>query len=241
MHPDKLPKPNDVGEDGSIGIWLADALAAAREGVLVRERAQLLADAGLDVDPSIAKRSEGDQAVRCSFHPGASQRVALGIVGAASFAVLPFSGMPLQLTLLLAACIAAMLSGVACDLRARMIPLESCVMLAAFGLAFQFSRGGLPALGSGIVAVVVVLAICWIARRFFGQNVRSIGGGDMRCMVALSLATGPGALTGALACYIAASAFSIVGLVSRRLGRRDGIAMAPFLALWLVFGGMVTL
>lgn len=240
LHPDKLPSPSDAGGDGSIGIWLADALAAARGGVLARERAQLLADAGLDVDPSLAKRSERDQVARCSFQPSVLQRVGLGLVGAVAFGILPASGMPLQLTVPLAGCIVAMLCGIACDLRARMIPLESCAALASFGLVFQLLRGGLPALGSGVVAVAVVLIVCWIARHLFGQNARSVGGGDMRCMVALSLATGPGALMGALACYVAASAFSIVGLASRRLGRCDGIPMAPFLALWLVFGGMVT-
>ena len=240
LHPDKLPSPSDAGGDGSIGIWLADALAAARGGVLARERAQLLADAGLDVDPSLAKRSENDQVVRCSFRPSVLQRVGLGLGGAVAFGILPVSGMPLQLTVPLEGCVIAMLCGITCDLRARMIPLESCAVLAVFGFVFQLLRGGLPALGSGVVAAAGVLVVCWIARRIFRQNARSVGGGDMRCMVALSLATGPGALTGALACYVAASVFSIVGLASRRLGRRDGIAMAPFLALWLVFGGMVT-
>lgn len=239
-HPGELPSPSDSGADGSIGIWLADALAAARSGLLARERSQLLADAGLNVDPSLAKRAERDQEIRCTFHPSVTQRLALGVLCAAAFGVLPFSGMAVQLTAPLAGCIVAMLCGVACDLRARMIPLESCCALAVFGLAFQVLRGGPPALGCGIGAVLVVLVICWIARNIFGQNVRSIGGGDMRCMMALSLATGPGALTGALACYVAAAVFSIVGLFSRKLSRHDGIPMAPFLALWLVFGGMVS-
>ena len=47
------------------------------------------------------------------------------------------------------------------------------------------------------------------------------------------------ALLGAAACYVSACAFSLAGMLAHRLGRRDGIPMAPFLSIWLAVGTTV--
>ena len=239
VYPGQLPKPSDKGAAGAVGVWLADALSLARQGDLARERAQMLADAGLDVDPSAAVRAERDQAERCSFRPGALVRAALGVMTGAAFAALSASGLPLQLDALFAVCLLAMVVGVACDLRARMIPIECCAAIALAGGAFQLLRGGLQALGSGLLFAVAVVVACWFARKALKAGPRAVGGGDMRCMAALALASGPGAVVGAIACYIAAAAVSALGVLTRKLKFSDGLPMAPFLMLWLIFGGVV--
>ena len=66
-----------------------------------------------------------------------------------------------------------------------------------------------------------------------------MGFGDIRCMTALAFACGPATLLGAAACYVSACTFSIVGMLMHRLGRRDGIPMAPFLSIWLAVGTTV--
>lgn len=58
-------------------------------------------------------------------------------------------------------------------------------------------------------------------------------------MTALAVLSGPASLIGAASCYIVAGLFSLVGLASRRLKRQDGIPMAPFLTLWMIFGTVV--
>lgn len=238
-HPDELPLPSEKGADGACGIWLADALSLAHQGSLARERAAQLADAGLKVDPTAAERTESEQSKRCSFKATALQRVLLGLACAAVFAMLPGLGVSHALEALVACCVLAMLVAVACDLRARMIPIECCLAIAIAGGTFQLLHGGLRAFCVGMGAAVVVIIVCWVAKRVLKARGRAVGGGDIRCMAALSLATGPGALAGATACYLAAAGFSIAGLAMRKLRFEDGLPMAPFLALWLVFGGMV--
>ncbi len=240
-HPERLPKPTDKGADGAIGVWLDDALRLARRGELARERAQLLCDAGLDVDPLIAVRTEQQQADRCSFRADVPKRVALGVICAAAFALLPASGRLLYLDALMAVCFVAMLVGVVCDVRARMIPIECCVVLGTVGALYQVLHGGLTALGWGLAAATVVLIACWFACNVLKSGSNAIGRGDIRCMFALALATGSCALTGAFACYVSAAVVSGVAVLTRKLSFDDGLPMAPFLALWLVFGGMVVL
>lgn len=148
-------------------------------------------------------------------------------------------GLPVQLFAPLLLCGVAMLAAVACDLRARMIPLECCVCLLVGGVAFQLINGGISGLAAGVAAAAVVLAVCWVANRVARDIGGSVGQGDVRCMTALAVLGGPASLVGAAACYVAAALYSLAGLLSRRLKRKDGIPMAPFLALWMVFGTVV--
>lgn len=233
------PRPSDSGSGGALGVWLDDACSQAKRKTLTHERAQALRDAGIDVGEDCSSRSECEQAKRCSFRPTALHRAALALVCAAWFATLPAAGLPLSLALPLALCGIAMAASVACDLRARMIPLECCACLLVGGIAFQLINGGFAGLAAGVVAAVAVLAVCWVANRIARGVGGSVGQGDVRCMTALALLSGPASLIGAAACYVAAGLFSLVGLASRRLRRKDGIPMAPFLALWLVFGTVV--
>ena len=238
-HNGAWPRPTDPGSDGALGVWLADARSQAKRKVLTHERAQALREAGIDVGEDCSSRSEREQAKRCSFQPSLPQRAALALACAAWFAALPAFGVPVRLAILLALCGVAMAAGVVCDLRARMIPLECCACLLICGMAFQLLNSGFSGLAAGVVAAAVVLAVCWLANRIARGIGGSVGQGDVRCMAALAVLSGPASLVGAAACYVAAGLFSLAGLASRRLRRKDGIPMAPFLALWLVFGTIV--
>ena len=133
--------------------------------------------------------------------------------------------------------LAAMLVAVACDLKARMIPLECCAALAAAGGALQALAAGPAGLAAGLVFAAVAAGACLAANRVAGRGrALPVGHGDIRCMAALSLATGAAAPAGLLACYMSAAAFSLAGLAARRLTLRSGIPMAPFLSLWLACG-----
>lgn len=135
----------------------------------------------------------------------------------------------------LAACGIAMAVAVACDLRARIIPVEACAVLAVAGGAFQACVAGAEGLAAGALHGGVIVAGCCLANRMArrGEGHDPVGWGDIRCMGALSLASGSFAPLGFAVCYAAAAAAALVGLASRRLSVRDGMPMAPFLALWL--------
>ena len=155
------------------------------------------------------------------------------------FAAQPLFGVPWHQGALLCVCGAAMASGVVCDLRARIIPLECCAALLVAGGAYQLLRHGSIGIAEGAVAATAVLAVCWTANRIARKSGGSVGFGDIRCMTALAFACGPATLLGAAACYVSACTFSLAGMLAHRLGRRDGIPMAPFLSIWLAVGTTV--
>ena len=47
--PDRLPRQNEKGTAGAVGIWLADCRSQALKGALTHERAEALREAGIDL------------------------------------------------------------------------------------------------------------------------------------------------------------------------------------------------
>ncbi len=224
-------------EGGPFAAWLDDSLRAAGQGTLARERAIALRGEGLPADPERAVRTERQQKERCSFAPTRRRRAACAAAGAVAGAALAAADLPWASALAAGVCATAMLVAVACDLKARMIPLECCAALAAAGGALQALAAGPAGLAAGLVFAAVAAGACLAANRVAGRGrALPVGHGDIRCMAALSLATGAAAPAGLLACYMSAAAFSLAGLAARRLTLRSGIPMAPFLSLWLACG-----
>lgn len=236
-HPGVEPSPRACGAEGALGLWRKDAVQAARAGLLAYERACALAEAVVDVDPSHCKRTEADQERRCTFKARPAHRAACAAGCAAAFAAAAASGVPWAVAALFGACAACMAVGVACDVKARMLPLECCLALALAGAAFQVLAAGFAGLAVGAGCAVLVVAVCSVANCLAGRaGPVPVGHGDVRCMVALSLASGAGAPMGIAACYGGAALFSAAGMAMGRLSAKDGIPMAPFLSAWLVLG-----
>ena len=237
--PGRLPRQSEKGSAGAVGMWLEDCRSQALKGTLTHERAEALREAGIDVGKGSSALSEAEQRRRCSFSARAWQRAVLAAAMALWFAAQPLSGAPWHQGCLLCVCGAVMALGVVCDLRARVIPLECCAALLVVGGAYQLLRHGSAGIAEGAVAAAVVLAVCWVANLIARKSGGSVGFGDIRCMTALAFACGPATLLGAAACYATACAFSLAGMLVHRLGRRDGIPMAPFLSIWLAVGTTV--
>lgn len=228
------PLASGKGEEGALALWRDDALAMARAGTLARERVRALAEAGLEADEDAAVRGEAEQRERCSLKPRPWQRALCALGCAGWFGAVTLSGSPAPACAALAFCGAVMAVVVACDMRARIIPLETCLALAVAGAALQLGVGGIDGLAAGALFGAVVIAGCAAANRLLGRHGgAAVGHGDVRCMAALSLASGPAAPLGLFACYACAGAFSLAGLAAGRLTLRGGLPMAPFLALWL--------
>lgn len=121
------------------------------------------------------------------------------------------------------------------DLKRRIIPRRDCYAIALSGTILQLLFGGLQAwfvgFGFGVAALVLCLSIDKLASRRCSKSIM-LGGGDVRLIVALSLATGPWAVWGAFGAAIAALLWAITGLITSRLSLGDTFAMAPCLAWW---------
>ena len=194
--PDRLPRQSEKGSAGAVGMWLEDCRSQALKGTLTHERAEALREAGIDVGKGSSARSEAEQRRRCSFSARAWQRAVLAAAMALWFAAQPLSGAPWHQGCLLCVCGAVMASGVVCDLRARVIPLECCAALLVVGGAYQLLRHGSAGIAEGAVAAAVVLAVCWVANLIARKSGGSVGFGDIRCMTALAFACGPATLLG---------------------------------------------
>ena len=137
---------------------------------------------------------------------------------------------------LVLSCVLVMALIVLFDETARIIPRQLCWVLSALGVAYQFENAGMEGVVAGIVAAATVLAVIFAACLVGGSNVRAIGGGDVRCMVALALVTGDSCLFGALACCTVAVVAATVQRARGRLLRGEPFPFAPFLAVWLTVG-----
>ena len=137
-------------------------------------------------------------------------------------------------TLLAVVSLAAMVRIVAVDLEQRRIPRQLCWVIAGCGLVLQALGGGWMAVVVGVSSGIVVVAACFIALRVLGDD--AIGGGDIRCMAALSLATGQGACVGFITCFASAAVWVLARSVCKHAEWRDAFAFAPFLMVWLLAG-----
>ncbi len=152
-----------------------------------------------------------------------------------------------------AGCFACVGWAVAEDLRRRRIPRASCYGVALCGLAAQLLGHGVPALAWGLAYALVAMLLCVLALQVSQLIARGcrplqppatspgaakdapsapIGGGDVRLIAALCLATGPSAPSGMALCAAGTVAVCAMGLACGRLRWRDGVPYAPFLALW---------
>ena len=131
-------------------------------------------------------------------------------------------------------CAIAMVCIVAIDLEQRRIPRQLCWLIAVCGSALQATTCGIGSLFAGMLVGLLVVVVCRVAVLFFGEH--AIGGGDVRCMAALSLATGWGAPVGFVTCFSSATAWSLFRRWRDREHSRDPFAFAPFLAIWMVVG-----
>lgn len=235
-HPDRTALAKGAENAGALDAWLADVRASLHRRSITKERAKALMMVGIDPGTLDGLMSEGDQERRCAFCATPGWRAGLGVSLAMWFAGTPFSGLAIPEVVLLDLGGAVMATAVACDMRSRIIPLECCAALAVIGATFQVLLRGIEGLAMGVVAAAVVLAAALAVNRFAPKGSTPIGFGDVRCMAALSMASGGGVFAGASACYAVAAALAAAGVVTRRIGLEDGLPMAPFLTLWFAVG-----
>lgn len=241
-HPQREPSPRAAGVEGSLGLWRMQTVRDAQAGTLPRERLRALVEAGCAMDAAEPARGEADQEARCTFRAKRVHRCLGAAAGAATGCAIAWQSVPPMPAAALAVAAAAMAAAVACDLRARIVPLETCALLAAAGIAFQASTAGIEGVLAGCAFAAFAVLCCLAVNRLFGRTGRApVGFGDVRCMAALSLASGMATPVGAALCYGGAAAFSLAGIAAGRLSWSSGIPMAPFLAAWLVGGALACL
>ena len=135
-------------------------------------------------------------------------------------------------------CAVTMVSLVVEDLRERLLPKKLCRVLAICGCAVQLFLYGSAGFTWGLVYAIAVILSCGIASIGFKQATGedALGGGDVRCMAALCLASGEWAPLGFAACFCAAGGWGLYRIATRSSTWKDTFPLGPFLAIWLITG-----
>lgn len=240
-HPEDEPSSSASGTEGAVGIWRDEAFVAGLAGSLTEERLQALAAAGFKVGGLEAAGTADERRRRYSFEPRPRSRMLCAAALGTAFAVVATIVPGVPAAAMLGICASAMAVSVVCDLRARVIPLEACGLVAVAGTAFQLLACGPAGAAAGLGTALFVAAGSALANRLLGARCPggAVGRGDVRCMGALSLATGAGARCGFAACYTLAGLAALAGCAVGKLKLGDGMPMAPFLSAWLACGAAV--
>lgn len=135
-------------------------------------------------------------------------------------------------------CVALMICAVVKDIHERRIPRQLCWGLAGVGTVLQICAhgftGAYEAASAALMVSAALAVLAMFQRRFRKKD--QIGGGDVRCMIALACATGGGCFVGAFSCFAAALVYGVPRRLMGRLQPGEGFPFAPFLAIWLVVG-----
>ena len=162
------------------------------------------------------------------------RRLQVAAFAAAWFAALVLLGLSASEAVLLGLCGLALVAAAACDVEAGLIPWETCAALAAAGLALQACSFGLEGVAFGALSSAAVAVFCLVADvALERREMAGVGGGDVRCMAALSLASGRFALMGLAVCCLAMVASGALLAALKRKGLGEPRPMAPFFLLWL--------
>lgn len=242
-HPERMPRASARGSEGAAGIWFEEVTRAIQNATITVEQMEKARGYGLAVEGAARTDAEDDERYR--FQPGPAARAFLAASMALAFAAIAAAPMPPLACGCLAFAACAVAVCVVCDMRARLIPIELCLIVAIAGLAFRFDLFGAGGVATAVLAGAAVAILCAAANGLLGRGARGarpVGLGDVRMMFALALMCGPrGSMIGALACYGSAMAVSLVLLAARKRKLSDALPMAPFLALWAAVGAASSL
>ena len=144
-HPEDEPSSSASGTEGAVGIWRDEAFVAGLAGSLTEERLQALAAAGFKVGGLEAAGTADERRRRYSFEPRPRSRMLCAAALGTAFAVVATIVPGVPAAAMLGICASAMAVSVVCDLRARVIPLEACGLVAVWNLACGLAPPPVPA------------------------------------------------------------------------------------------------
>lgn len=180
-------------------------------------------------------RGKSGSAAFSAVMPWKIERLACATAAAVWSVLVATLPVPVAAAVALWLCGLALLVAADCDLQSGLIPWETCAAMALSGLLFQAIVFGAEGVISGFLSALVILLVCFFAERLAGRRGgRAIGGGDVRCIAALSLGSGQVAFAGFAASCLAAALFGLLGVLAKRRSLKEGMPMAPFFLVWLV-------
>lgn len=201
--------------------------------LLERRKKYRLSDSGAILYPSSSTtmpRPFAAPLIACRFLCG---------TGLACMAALCWNFMePLPCSLALSG-FALMETACVCDLKARIIPWELCLVMLMLAIPFRLATGSVEELVASVALALLLLflfeACNLVSRRLHSST--AIGLGDLRMIPALCMFGGlEGTLVGMFSCSALMGAYAVLALAMKWATPRSGIPFAPGLAVWFVVG-----
>lgn len=174
------------------------------------------------------------------FSPTCAQRAGLSLLSAALAAGGGYAlmGDPIRQALWICTVVVA-LAWSACDVRARLLPLELSGAFAILAICWQSLSGWQNlawSLATGAMMGLVFLALSKIYALVGADH--AVGGGDMRLAVPVGIAFGPAGTFPGLVGAALLLGFHLIRLrlASVKISRSTGIPMGPMFAAWTICG-----
>lgn len=250
--PSENPSRKERQLRGEADAWAKRQGLAVAGHKLTVEKVERLADTGV-----IGKAADSAAAETLDLMSDESEQVAYsfprtvaataGCAAVAAVVAAVSVAMPTALTAGVAAISGMVMAcALACDVRARILPIELCAAVGVLGLALCGLTAGSGMLLKAIIAAAVMWFCTWITNTAFQRFARytAVGAGDRRMMTALALSSGlPGAIWGFVAQAFAQGAVAVVAAVRGQFAGkgakgalRSYVPMAPGLMAWWAVG-----
>ncbi|MGN0073320.1 MAG: prepilin peptidase [Coriobacteriales bacterium] len=240
-------KPSIDGErvEREMALWGKRQITLVTAGKLSYEKVCALRDAGLlpsrprARDPSLSLPREREVEESYRLNLTLPLRLSCGALLAAAALALGLSGASPPAVASGIAAGALMESVFLCDMRARIIPWQLCLLFGLAGVLFSLSVSGVHGLGVSLVtalAMSLVLQITNSAMSYLGGR-PAIGDGDLRFIPMICIFSG---LAGTLYGFVGASL--VMGLVAAATilfkggNRKSYVPYAPGLSCWYAIG-----
>ncbi|MGN0037547.1 MAG: prepilin peptidase [Coriobacteriales bacterium] len=240
-------KPSTDGErvEREMALWGKRQITLVTAGKLSYEKVCALREAGVlptrprARDPSLALPREREVEESYRLNLTLPLRLGCGALLAAAALALGLSDAP---PLAVASGIAAgalMESIFLCDMRARIIPWQLCLLFGVAGVVFSLSVSGLEGLGISLFTALGMSILLQVTNRFMGylSGRPAIGDGDLRLIPMICIFSG---LAGTLYGFVGASL--VMGLVAAATvlfkggNRKTYVPYAPGLSCWYAIG-----
>ena len=240
-------KPSADGErvEREMALWGSRQLTLVTAGKLSYEKVCALREAGvLPVrprarDPSLSLPREREVEESYRLNLTLPLRLGCGAFLAAAALALGLSTAPAPAVACGIAAGALMESIFLCDMRARLIPWQLCLLFGVAGVGFSLSVSGLEGLGISLLTALGMSVLLQVTNRvmsYLGGR-PAIGDGDLRIIPMICIFSG---LAGTLYGFVGASL--VMGLVAAATilfkggNRKTYVPYAPGLGCWYAIG-----
>ena len=220
-------------------IQLFNAGKLTYEQVLALRAVNAIPNPQEGVDPALKLPRDSDMRAKYQLECTLAMRLACGLFLAVVAAVLIYSdvGIPGTVSGLVAGVL--MISTLICDMQARIIPYQFCIVFGIAAAIFALSVSGPQGLIGSLIAAGAMYAALYLVNRLMSylSGSPAIGNGDLRFIPMICLFSGlAGTLYGFFGASVVMALVAIWAVLFKGGNRKSYVPYAPGLTCWYAIG-----